>query len=156
MLWIYSKFETQQYNTWIFLENSLKLEKCVCVCVPTPTHCTIMRFGFHTGWIDGIECGLFSNHAPLGQTTYVKDKIWSKRKLDFLPWRQFEASHCQEAKVIPPSPLTLQSRYSPCNYFYLEDLNVTWQECSLRITTQWSHMFRNGYTTNQNTFGKRE
>ena len=20
-------------------------------------------------WIDGVECGLFSNHAPLGQTT---------------------------------------------------------------------------------------
>ena len=37
--------------------------------VPMPTHCTIMRFGFRTRQIDGIKCGLFSNHAPLGQTT---------------------------------------------------------------------------------------
>ena len=40
-----------------------------CLCVPMPTHCTIMRFGFHARWIDGIKCGLFSNHAQLGQTT---------------------------------------------------------------------------------------
>ena len=26
-------------------------------------------FRFHARWIDGVECGLFSNHAPLGQTT---------------------------------------------------------------------------------------
>ena len=36
--------------------------------VPLPTHCTTTRFGFRTRRIDGIECGLFSNHAPLGQT----------------------------------------------------------------------------------------
>ena len=41
----------------------------VCMYVPMPTHCTITRFGFHARWIDGVECGLFSNHAPLGQTT---------------------------------------------------------------------------------------
>ena len=40
---------------------------CVCVCVPMPTHCTITGFQFRAGWIDGIECGLFSNHAPLEQ-----------------------------------------------------------------------------------------
>ena len=40
---------------------------CVCVCVPMPTHCTIMRFGFHARQIDGIKCGLFSHHALLGQ-----------------------------------------------------------------------------------------
>ena len=28
-----------------------------------------MRFGFRPRRIDGIECGLFSNQAPLGQTT---------------------------------------------------------------------------------------
>ena len=38
-----------------------------CVCVPMLTHCTITCFGFCTGQIDGIECGLFSNHTPLGQ-----------------------------------------------------------------------------------------
>ena len=42
---------------------------CVCVCVPMPTHCTITCFGFHARWIDGVKCGLSSNHAPLGQTT---------------------------------------------------------------------------------------
>ena len=40
-----------------------------CVCVPMPTHCTVTCFRFHTWWIDGVKCGLFSNHAPLGQTT---------------------------------------------------------------------------------------
>ena len=39
------------------------------VCVLMPTHCTITCFGFHARQIDGIECGLFSNHALLGQTT---------------------------------------------------------------------------------------
>ena len=34
-----------------------------------PTHCTITCFGFHARWIDGVNCGLFSNNAPLGQTT---------------------------------------------------------------------------------------
>ena len=38
-------------------------------CVPMPTHCTITCFRFHSRWIDGVKCGLFSNHAPLGQTT---------------------------------------------------------------------------------------
>ena len=41
----------------------------VCVCFTMPTHCTIMRFGFHARWIDGVKCGLFLNHALLGQTT---------------------------------------------------------------------------------------
>ena len=43
--------------------------KYMCVCVPMPTHCTITCFGFHAKWIDGVKCGLFFNHAPLGQTT---------------------------------------------------------------------------------------
>ena len=37
--------------------------------VPMQTHYTITRFGFRARRIDGVECGLFSNHAPLGQTT---------------------------------------------------------------------------------------
>ena len=43
--------------------------KCVCVCVPVSTHCTIMCFRSRARRIDGVECGLFSIHAPLGQTT---------------------------------------------------------------------------------------
>ena len=41
----------------------------MCVCVIKPIHCTITRFGFRAGRIDGVECGLFSNYAPFGQTT---------------------------------------------------------------------------------------
>ena len=37
--------------------------------VPMPTHCTIRGFRFSARRIDGVECGLFANHAPLGQTT---------------------------------------------------------------------------------------
>ena len=39
------------------------------VCVPMPTHCTITCFGIRTRRMDGIECGLFSIHTLLGQTT---------------------------------------------------------------------------------------
>ena len=39
------------------------------ICVPMATHSTIMRFGFLAGRIDGVEYGLFSNHAPLKQIT---------------------------------------------------------------------------------------
>ena len=49
--------------------NIKMFKKCVCVCVPMPTHCTITRFGFNARRIDGVKCGLFSNQAPLGQTT---------------------------------------------------------------------------------------
>ena len=41
----------------------------LCLFIPMPTHCTITRFGFRARRIDDVECGLFSNHAPLGQTT---------------------------------------------------------------------------------------
>ena len=37
--------------------------------VPVPTHCTVTRFGFHARRIGGVKRVLFSNHAPLGQTT---------------------------------------------------------------------------------------
>ena len=33
-----------------------------------------MRFGFHARWIDGVKCGLFSNHAPLGRPHYMWDE----------------------------------------------------------------------------------
>ena len=44
-------------------------DSSLTLCVLMPTHCTITRFGFRTRRIDGVECGLFSNHAPLGHTT---------------------------------------------------------------------------------------
>ena len=46
-----------------------KFARSVFACVPMPTHCTSIRFGFHARWIDGVKCGLFTNHAPPGQTT---------------------------------------------------------------------------------------
>ena len=49
--------------------RKVEITVSVCVCVPMPTHCTITCFGFHARWIDAIKCGLFFNHAPLGQTT---------------------------------------------------------------------------------------
>ena len=40
-----------------------------------PTHCTITSFNFHARWIDGVECGVFSIHAPrLGRSHYVWDE----------------------------------------------------------------------------------
>ena len=42
-----------------------------------PTHCTIMRFGFHARRIGGVKCDLFSNHALLhclGRPHYVWDE----------------------------------------------------------------------------------
>ena len=45
------------------------------VCVPMPTHCTITCFGFRARRIVGVECGLFSIHAPLGQATLRVGRI---------------------------------------------------------------------------------
>ena len=47
----------------------------MCVCVPMPTHCTNTRFGFHARQTDGIECGLFSIRASLGQTTLLVGQV---------------------------------------------------------------------------------
>ena len=49
--------------------------KNLCVCVPMPTHCTITHLGFRTRQIDGVECGLFSIHAPLGRPHYAWDEF---------------------------------------------------------------------------------
>ena len=52
------------YNS-ILRATQHKVYVCVCVCVsvclsvPIPTHCTITHFGFRSGRIDGVECGLF-------------------------------------------------------------------------------------------------
>ena len=39
-----------------------------------PIYCTITRFAFRARRIDCVDCGLFSNHAPLGQTTLRVDE----------------------------------------------------------------------------------
>ena len=52
-----------------------------CLFVSMPIHCTITRFVFRARRIDGVECGLFSNHAPLGQTTLRWDEyLYSVRE----------------------------------------------------------------------------
>ena len=43
----------------------------------------------------------------------------------------------------------------PSDFFLFGRLKVIWRECGLSVTTQWSRMFRNGYTSNQRTFRKR-
>ena len=42
---------------------------CVFQCQPTALLCAI-----HARWLDGVKCGLFSNHAPLGRSHYVWDE----------------------------------------------------------------------------------
>ena len=54
---------------YIYIHTHYMNDIDIIMCVPMPTHCTITCFGFHARWIDGGKCGLFSNHAPLGQTT---------------------------------------------------------------------------------------
>ena len=54
--------QTNHLSYWINWNNT-------CVCVPMPFHCTITCFWFRARRIDGVESGLFSTHAPLGQTT---------------------------------------------------------------------------------------
>ena len=41
-----------------------------------------MRFGFHARWIDGVKCGLFSNHAPLGQITLGVGRVSVLEKVE--------------------------------------------------------------------------
>ena len=51
------------------------------VCVPMPTHSTIMYFGFHVMWIDGVKCGLFRITHRLGRPHYVWDEyLYSVRE----------------------------------------------------------------------------
>ena len=54
-----------------------------------PTHCTITHFRFRAGWINGIKCGLFSNHTPLGQTTLrvgIRIVYYRKLRLEVGMW----------------------------------------------------------------------
>ena len=39
------------------------------MCANAHPHALLCALGFHTRWIDGVGCGLFSIHAPLGLTT---------------------------------------------------------------------------------------
>ena len=48
---------------------SLLVTQITNVCSNAYTTALLCALGFRTRWIDGIECDLFSIHAPLGQTT---------------------------------------------------------------------------------------
>ena len=56
--------------------QSIGINIGVCVYVPMPTHCIITCFGLCARQIDGIECGLFSIHALLGQTTLRVGRVF--------------------------------------------------------------------------------
>ena len=58
-----------KYYAFQVIQYLQRLKIVFCLFVSMPTHCTITRFGLRARRIDGIECGLFSNNTPLGQTT---------------------------------------------------------------------------------------
>ena len=61
--------QTEKVKKTNYSKKQLKIKRCQiivlnkikCVCVLMPTHCTITRFGFRAGRIDGVRCGLFFN-----------------------------------------------------------------------------------------------
>ena len=62
---------------YIYIEIMVVL-LIMCVRFLMPTHCTITCLGFRARRIDGVECDLFSIHAPLGQTTlHVGEYLYS-------------------------------------------------------------------------------
>ena len=64
-------------TTWPSFNN--KQQQYLSVLMPT--HCMITRFGFRARRIYGVEGGLFSNHAPLGQTTLCVGRVCRKLRL---------------------------------------------------------------------------
>ena len=78
-----------------------------------PNHCTITHFGYHARQIDGIECGLFSNYAPLGQTTlhhvgrvtvWCNCVVWDddERKGEGATWCRLKTYSSRKAPRGPP------------------------------------------------------
>ena len=62
-----------------YITGTSPMSHMVCVCVHVfqcRPNCTIMCLGFCTRWIDGVECGLFFIHAPLGQTKFCVRQMW--------------------------------------------------------------------------------
>ena len=61
------------------------LKVCVCVCVPMPTHCTIMRFGFHTR---RIVWSIFKSRTAWAYNIMWRTSIcivyWRKLRLGWL------------------------------------------------------------------------
>ena len=62
--------------------------------VPMPTHCTITRFRFRARRIDGVECGIFSNHAPLGKTTLRVGQV------PVMHWRKLGYGDCMCSVIV--------------------------------------------------------
>ena len=84
------KFAKITCHIYILRHSRKYVSQCVCVFFfPMPTHCTITRFGFRAGRIDGIECGLFfssrtawADHITYGTSIYVV--YWRKLRLGWL------------------------------------------------------------------------
>ena len=67
-----SRWENKFHNLTILVIQSVQKNVCLFLM---PIHCTITRFGFHARWIDGVNRGLFSIHAPLGETTLCVGRV---------------------------------------------------------------------------------
>ena len=85
-----------------------------------PTHCTITRFGFRASRIDGVEYGLFSIHATLGQNV---GRVWDddQRKGEGETRCRPTACASRKAPSGPPDlrPHTTDESLSTVLYAYL-------------------------------------
>ena len=58
-------------NPEISIIQGLCVHACICAWV-----CVCAHLGFWIRQVFGVECGLFSIHAPLGQTTLRVGRVW--------------------------------------------------------------------------------
>ena len=74
---LYSKSKKSRTNIVMMSRKSFSIITTsldiVYVCVPMPTQ--LHASGFRARQIDDVECGLFSIHAPLGQTTLCVGQV---------------------------------------------------------------------------------
>ena len=101
-----------------------------------PTHCTITCFGFHARWIDGVKCGLFSTHAPLGQTTLRVGWWWKEgRRWNPVPAHSLLFSKSTKGATRFNVPIQRTNRYQqyymPSQHTYCEGVWNLIQDCDV-------------------------
>ena len=103
-----------------------------------PTPCTIMCFRFCARQIDGVECGLFSIHAPLGQNTLrVRQVPVQCTSSTATPTgsRPCNRPQCKTCPIHHPANTFTSSRtnvtYPITNHAYCKSINLIYQlECT--------------------------